>query len=63
MAETGFINGIDLFCMGHIRHPCRFRKCKRYYRIHHAWSWPGMLQYFQQSDSTRQDMEAGVQTG
>ena len=24
MAETGFINGIDLFCMGHIRHPCRF---------------------------------------
>ena len=36
MAETGFINGIDLFCMGHIRHPCRFGKCKRYYRIHHA---------------------------
>ena len=29
MAETGFINGIYLLCMGIIRDFGRFRKCKR----------------------------------
>ena len=38
MAETGFINGIYLFCMGIIRDFGRFRKCKRYHRIYYAQS-------------------------
>ena len=36
MAETGFINGIYLLCMGIIRDFGRFRKCKRYHRIYNA---------------------------
>ena len=63
MAETGFINGIDLFCVGHICHFGWLGKRKRYDRIHHARAGSGMLQYFQQSDSARQDMETGIQTG
>ena len=43
MAETGFINGIYLFCMGIIRYFGRFRKCKRYHRIYHAWTGSCML--------------------
>ena len=50
MAETGFINGIYLFCMGIIRDFGRFRKCKRYHRIYNARIGVGMLQYFQQSN-------------
>ena len=50
MAETGFINGIYLLCMGIIRDFGRFRKCKRYHRIYNARVGISMLQYFQQSN-------------
>lgn len=63
MAETSFINGIYLFCIGIIRDFGRFRKCKRYHRIYYARVGVGMLQHFQQSHPAGQDMETRIQIG